>query len=256
MKQGAAQDRDSSPWELFEQGKIPWNAFSHKEQEAIVRHYAPKIRFLALRLKTKVPPSVQLNELFSAGSLGLLEALVKYRPSKENRFETFAENRIKGAMLDELRNRDWYPRPLRQRVRLLEETIHAFEMAQGRKPNEQELLKSTQLSVAEIREGLEALENQTWLTLDDLEGCMADGHISSDSSIFEQIARKELIDKLIPLIDKLEEREKLILSLYYTEGMSMRECAAILGLSEGRVSQLHSLALKQLRHDFFHAKAL
>ena len=117
MKTGTAQAQSPCPWEALETGATPWESFTPAEQESVVRHYAPKIRFLALRLKAKLPRSVELGELISSGTLGLMEALGKFRPQLGIRFETYAESRIKGAMLDELRRLDWFPRSLRQRVR-------------------------------------------------------------------------------------------------------------------------------------------
>ena len=112
-----ARTDESAPWEALETGATAWEDFSPAEQEAVVRHYAPKIRFLALRLKVKLPRSVELNEMISSGTLGLMEALGKFRPQLGIRFETYAETRIRGAMLDELRRLDWFPRSLRQRIR-------------------------------------------------------------------------------------------------------------------------------------------
>ena len=119
MKTGTAQAQEASPWEALETGATVWEDFSPAEQEDVVRHYAPKIRFLALRLKAKLPRSVELSEMISSGTLGLMEALGKFRPQLGIRFETYAENRIRGAMLDELRRLVWFPRSLRQRVRVL-----------------------------------------------------------------------------------------------------------------------------------------
>ena len=120
-----ARTEETAPWEALETGATAWEDFSPAEQEAVVRHYAPKIRFLALRLKVKLPRSVELNEMISSGTLGLMEALGKFRPQLGIRFETYAETRIRGAMLDELRRLDWFPRSLRQR---------AQKVRLGRKP--------------------------------------------------------------------------------------------------------------------------
>ena len=121
MKNATAYAQATGPWEDLEAGTRPWEDFSPSEQEAVVRHYAPKIRFLALRLKSKLPRNVELGEMISSGTLGLMEALGKFRPQLGIRFETYAENRIRGAMLDELRRLDWLPRSLRQRIRLLDD---------------------------------------------------------------------------------------------------------------------------------------
>ena len=127
MKASTAQAHMPCPWEALETGATAWEKFSPAEQESVVRHYAPKIRFLALRLKAKLPRSVELGELISSGTLGLMEALGKFRPQLGIRFETYAESRIRGAMLDELRRLDWFPRSLRQRVRVLDEAMRKVE---------------------------------------------------------------------------------------------------------------------------------
>ena len=166
MKTGTAQAQAPCPWEALETGATPWESFSPAEQESVVRHYAPKIRFLAMRLKAKLPRSVELGELISSGTLGLMEALGKFRPQLGIRFETYAESRIKGAMLDELRRLDWFPRSLRQRVRVLDEAMRKVEHEHGRQATEDELQKIKGLDLRDVRQGLEALQNQLWISLD------------------------------------------------------------------------------------------
>ena len=239
------------PWEELELGDRAWQDFGHGEQERIVRHYAPKVRYLALRLKGRLPKSVELNELISAGTLGLMEAFGKYRASLGVRFDTYAENRIRGAMLDELRRLDWFPRSLRQRVRKLDETIQEFEHKRGYGPTEEELQDATGFSLQEVRDGLEALQNQLCLSLDALQETLGpDVAGSSDSDPARAAAQLELTEKMASLIDELTPREKLVLSLYYAEELNMRETAEVMGITEGRVSQLHSQALLRLRREF------
>ena len=149
-----AQAYTGTPWEAFENGMTFWEDFSPAEQEAVVKHYAPKIRFLALRLKAKLPRSVELNEMISSGTLGLMEALGKFRPQMGIRFETYAENRIRGAMLDELRRLDWFPRSLRQRVRVIDELIHRFEHEKGRVPTEAEIQQETGMELRDVRQAM------------------------------------------------------------------------------------------------------
>ena len=150
-----ARTEETAPWEALETGTTAWEDFSPAEQEAVVRHYAPKIRFLALRLKVKLPRSVELNEMISSGTLGLMEALGKFRPQLGIRFETYAETRIRGAMLDELRRLDWFPRSLRQRIRVLDEAMRKVEFEEGRQATEEELHEMTGLELRDVRQGLE-----------------------------------------------------------------------------------------------------
>ncbi len=249
MDSSTASAASSEPWEELEAGSTAWEDFSPGQQERIVRHYAPKIRFLALRLKARLPRSIELGELISAGTLGLMEALGKFRAQFGIRFETYAETRIRGAMLDELRRLDWFPRSLRQRVRALDDAIRKVEHEQGRQPTEEELCAITGLAPHEVRQALEALQNQLWVSLDSIQDTVsAEGEPAMEP--YAAAAMRELVERVAPLIDTLTGREKLVLSLYYTEELNMRETAEIMQITEGRVSQLHSQALLRLRRNF------
>lgn len=250
MKTCTAQAQQPYPWEALETGMTAWECFTPAEQETVVRHYAPKIRFLALRLKTKLPRSVELGELISSGTLGLMEALGKFRPQLGIRFDTYAENRIRGAMLDELRRLDWFPRALRQRVRLLDETIRQMEYENGRAPSDEELQQATGLDLRDVRQGLEAMHSQAWLSLDAIEDTVSSEGPGHENAPFSVTATEELTERLLPLIQCLTPREKLVLSLYYNEELNMRETAEVMQITEGRVSQLHSQALSRLRKEF------
>lgn len=242
---------NDAPWEALEAGTTNWNDFVPADQERIVRHYAPKIRFLALRLKAKLARVVELGELISAGTLGLMEALGKFQPKLGIRFETYAENRIRGAMLDELRKLDWFPRSLRQRVRRLDGLTRRFEQEHGRSPTEKELQVLSGLDEKDLRQGLEALQNQFCLPLDAVQESLAqEPGIVSEGEPFRSAAAQEMTERVASLINTLTPREKLVLSLYYSDELNMRETAAVMGITEGRVSQLHSQALCRLRREF------
>lgn len=251
MKNSTAADTLLPPWEALETGSLSWEQFPPLEQERIVRHYAPKIRYLALRLKAKIPKSVELGELISAGTLGLMEALGKFQPQLGIKFETYAENRIRGAMLDELRRLDWFPRSLRQRVRVLDEAMRKVEHEQGRQATEEELQALTGYELRDIRQGLEALQNQLWISLDSIQDSVSNDMPGTGGEPYAETAMAEMVGKLASLIDSLTEREKLVLSLYYAEELNMRETAEALNITEGRVSQLHSQGLARLRRNFF-----
>ena len=250
MKTVTATAQAACPWEDLETGTTSWEEFSPAEQEAVVRHYAPKIRFLAIRLKAKLPKSVEIAELISSGTLGLMEALGKFRPQLGIRFETYAESRIKGAMLDDLRRLDWFPRSLRQRVRVLDDAIRKVEHEHGRQATEEELREITGLELREVRQGLEALQNQLWVSLDVIQDTVAGDMPEGGGEPYRDTAMRELVERLAPLIDGLTPREKLVLSLYYADELNMRETAEVMGITEGRVSQLHSQALNRLRNAF------
>lgn len=236
-------------WEKLESGALRWSDFPLADKENITRHYAPKIRFLALRLKTKLPRNVELSQLISAGTLGLLEALGKFQPQLGIRFETYAENRIRGAMLDELRRLDWFPRSLRQRVRRLDEAMWQIEHEMGRPPTMEELQERTGLPAHEVHQGLEALQSQLCVSLDTIQDSLA-GEDEAGGEPFKDTAHTEMVERVASLVDALTPREKLVLSLYYTDELNMRETAEVMGITEGRVSQLHSQAVARLRREF------
>jgi RNA polymerase sigma factor for flagellar operon FliA len=239
------------PWLILEDKGIPFGDLDPATQQEIVRAYGVKIKGHALRLKAKLPSHIELDELISAGSLGLMEALYKYDPDSQNRFETYADTRIKGAMLDELRKMDWLSRGLRQKIKKLESVIQDFEQKNGAVPSHKELASLTGFSTDVVDQCMEALENQFCLNIDALEE-KTHFDILSDpfAQPFDQTAANEIIDKLALLIEQLPKREVLVLSLYYAEELNMREAADVLGVTEGRISQLHSQAIKKLRQKF------
>ena len=147
---GKNSSSKNSPWLRLEKGHTAWDDFDLRDRREIVRHYSPKIKILALRLKAKLPQSVELGELISAGGLGLMEALGRFNPELGIKFETYAENRIKGAMLDDLRRMDWFSRGQRRRIRTLEETIRRLEHETGETPNMEQLAEATGMSNREV----------------------------------------------------------------------------------------------------------
>jgi RNA polymerase sigma factor for flagellar operon FliA len=239
-----------TPWEEFENGEKPFAGFSRTDQDRLVRHYAPKIRFLALRLKNRLPKSIELNDMISAGTLGLMEAMGKFQPNLGIRFDTYAENRIRGAMLDELRRMDWFSRGLRQRVRRLDDACWQIEHEKGRPPTEEELREYTGLPADDVRRGLEALQNQLCLSLEAIQDLVPGGDDAFSDEPYLNAEQMELIEHVARLIEHLTEREKLVLSLYYADELNMREAAEVMGITEGRVSQLHAQALGRLRRSF------
>ena len=240
----------TNPWRELETGVKRWDEFSPRDRENIVRFYAPKIRILALRLKSKLPQSVELNELISAGSLGLLDALGKFNPDLRIKFDTYSENRIKGAMLDELRRMDWFSRGLRQKVKVLEDAIRQIEHETGTPATPEQLQDQTGMSEKEVQQGLEALNNQVCLSLDSFHENIVGRKTMTDDEPFQSTAFQEIVDKVANLIEELTPREKLVISLYYGEELNMKETAEVMDITEGRVSQLHSQALKKLRKTF------
>lgn len=248
---GKSSSSKSSPWLDLESGAVSWDDFPPRQQEDIVRHFSPKIRILALRLKAKLPQNVELNELMSAGSLGLLDALKKFRPDLKIKFDTYSESRIKGSMLDELRRMDWFSRGLRQKVKSIEEAQRAIEHETGRSATAEQIEQHTGMSQKEVQIGLEALQNQMCVSLDAFqENITGSRDASGENEPYQTTAFQEMVVKVAELIEDLTEREKLVISLYYGEELNMKETAEVMDITEGRVSQLHSQALKKLREQY------
>lgn len=248
---GIESNHDTEPWLALESGDKAWADFNPIEQGILVKKYAPKIRYLALRLRAKLPKNTELNELISAGTLGLLEALGKYRAQLGVKFETYAESRIRGAMLDELRRLDWFPRTLRLRVRQIDAAVRNIEYEKGSKATEEEIQLATGLEIKDVRQGLEALQSQLCLSLDLVQDSVSyDSMGSHEGEPYRHTEFKEMLEKIIPLVGALTPREKLVLSLYYTDELNMREVAQVMEITEGRVSQLHAQALGRLRREF------
>ena len=234
----------------LEHAGCTWDDFSDDERDVLVRHYAPKIKFLALRLKARLPKHVELGELISAGTMGLVEALGKFRNELGIKFDTYAENRIRGAMLDELRRMDWFPRNLRHRVRQIEGALRQMESENGRFADEEDIVRLTGLDIKEVREGMEAMQGQACVSLEAIEEILSTEKHGIEGEPYRTAAYQDLINKVAGIIDSLTPREQLVLSLYYSEELNMRETAEVMGITEGRVSQLHSRALTRLRNKF------
>ncbi len=228
-----------------------FSSLDSARKDRIARAFAPRIKVIALHLKAKLPAHIELTDLISAGALGLMEALGKFQPGLGIRFETFAENRIRGAMLDELRRMDWFSRGLRQKIKKLEHVIREYEQENGRAPSRRELEDITGQDRSELESTLEALNTQVVLSLDSVqENLAASGRGEGMQEPYATVAFQDLIDKLAHLINKLGEREQLVLSLYYSEELNMKEVALALDVTEGRVSQIHSQALAKLKKMF------
>ncbi len=238
-------------WAILEQAGVSFAALDSAHKDGIARAFSPRIKIIALHLKAKLPGHIELSDLISAGTLGLMEALGKFQPELNIRFETFADSRIRGAMLDELRRMDWFSRGLRQRIKKLEQIIRGFEQENGHAPSRDDLLELTGQDRHELETTLEAVNSQIILSLDAIQDQWNQpGDGGNGREPFAAVAFHDIIDKLGHLIDRLGEREKLVLSLYYTEELNMKEVALALDITEGRVSQLHSQALGKLKKMF------
>jgi RNA polymerase sigma factor for flagellar operon FliA len=233
-----------------------------RARERLVVAYSPLVKFIAGRMASGLPSHVDDGDLVSYGLLGLIGAIERFDLEREIKFETFAVARIKGAIIDELRSLDWVPRSVRARARDVERAHAALESEFGRAPTEEEMAEKLGLSVDEFRDALLQIANSSVLALDDL-WTFADpdgsgGQISVLDTIQDPNAidpeseahTAELKDRLADAIESLPERERLVIALYYYENLTLREIGEVLGVTESRVSQLHTKSVLALRSRF------
>ncbi len=216
----------------------------------LVHRHASLVKRIAYHLLARLPDSVQVDDLIQAGMLGLLEAARRYDPGQGASFTTFAERRIRGAMLDEIRKGDWVPRSLHRKAREVSGAIREVELETGREARPREVAERLGIGVGEYQDILGDLRGQKLLSIDMIGAEDEDGAeqlVSPDAQPAEVVQRQEALGRLVDAIDGLPERERLVLSLYYDENLNLKEIGAVLGVSESRVSQIHGQALLRLR---------
>jgi RNA polymerase sigma factor for flagellar operon FliA len=248
--------------ELRELWRSYKNDGDERARERLVVAYSPLVKFIAGRMASGLPSHVDEGDLVSYGLLGLIGAIERFDLEREIKFETFAVARIKGAIIDELRSLDWVPRSVRARARDVERAHAALEAEYGRAPTDEEMAEKMELTVEEFRDALLQIANSSVLALDDL-WTFADpdgsgGQISVLDTIQDPNAldpeseahTAELKDRLADAIESLPERERLVIALYYYENLTLREIGEVLGVTESRVSQLHTKSVLALRSRF------
>lgn len=229
------------------------------EKSHLLEQHQPLVRRIALQMIAKLPASVELDDLIQAGMIGLLDASSRYQDNKGAQFETFVSQRIRGAMLDELRSSDWGSRGLRQSARNVEKAIQVLEHRFGRPPTEGEIAKELKMDLEAYQSLLQEIQGCQLLYVEDFakgesENPFIDLHAqdarrsqrSSDDPL-EQLLESGFRHQLVEAIKQLPERDQLLLNLYYEEELNLREIGAILEVSQSRVCQLHSQAISRLR---------
>ena len=216
----------------------------------LIARGVPQVKRIAYHLLVRLPASVQVDDLIQAGMLGLLEAARRYDPTQGANFSTFAEPRIRGAMLDEIRRGDWTPRSVHRKAREVSAAIREVETNTGREAQEREIAEHMGISLAEYHDVLADMRGQKLISLDEInagDDSEAQQIPAPDDDPTEAINQEHMSKLLAAAIDLLPERERLVLSLYYNEELHLKEIGAVLGVSESRVSQLHSQALARIR---------
>lgn len=225
--------------------------FTEEERNAIVAEYLPKIKSWTIRLKGTLPDSVDIDDLYSAASLGLIESMDRFDKSRNVAFNTFAERRIKGAILDSLRNLDFLPRNMRTRLKALESAMSELSRKLGRQPTVREIVESTGFSEDDVYKLQGLRESDKMLSLDETVGDdetnLVDLIRASDLTPEDELMKTKLTERLGAEIDKLSEKERQVVSLYYYEELTMKETAEVLGVTESRVSQIHTAAMQKLK---------
>ncbi|MCL1936539.1 MAG: FliA/WhiG family RNA polymerase sigma factor [Defluviitaleaceae bacterium] len=217
-------------------------------KDKLILEYAPLVKYLAGRLSVHIGHRVEYDDLISYGIFGLIDAIDKFNLDKGVKFETYASLRIRGSIIDNIRKLDWVPRDLRQKNKQLEAAYLALEAEIGREPTEEEMAKKLGMSLVEVRDLMKKANVVNVVSLDDyLEQNHEDVFFASDDSPEKMYHKKEISDILVETIDKLSEKEKKVISLYYFEDLTLKEISKIMGVSESRISQIHSKAVIKLR---------
>lgn len=225
-------------------------------RDELILNYSPLVKYVAGRLASSLPQTVETADLISYGIFGLIDAIEKYDPGRQIKFETYAIARIKGAIIDELRAMDWVPRSVRSRARQIENAYVQLENELKRVPSDDEVADRIGISRKDYHDVLTKLSytsvvsfEELWVGGDREDGQSAIGTIKDETaedpvSMFENVETKEI---LADAIERLPEREKTVIALYYYEGLTLKEIGQILGVTESRVSQLHTKAVLRLR---------
>jgi RNA polymerase sigma factor for flagellar operon FliA len=228
-----------------------------KARERLVLAYSPLVKFVAGRMSSGLPAHIEEADLISYGLLGLIGAIERFDPGREIKFETFAVARIKGSIIDELRSLDWVPRSVRAKAREIEAAHAKVERMLGRTPTDEEVSEELGVSMDDFQESLLQISNSSVMALDEL-WAVSDSSgdqvslldTMKDPSAVDparELGVSELKDRLANAISRLPEREKLVVALYYYENLTLREIGEVLGVTESRVSQLHTKAVLRLK---------
>lgn len=233
---------------------------SERVREALILNYSPLVKYVASRLAVGLPQNVEQADLVSYGMFGLIDAIDKFEPERGYKFETYAISRIKGAILDELRSIDWVPRSVRSKVRQIEKAYAKLEAREHRPPSDAELAEELRWNVDQLQSALTQISQVGLAALDEILAVGGDrgesvtlGDTIADTSTHGPMGAFEITETrqlLAQSINDLPEREKIVLTLYYYESLTLSEIGRVLGVTESRVCQIHTKAVLHLRSRF------
>jgi len=233
-----------------------YTAKGQLDREHMIRQYVPLVRRLAHHMIAKLPPNIELDDLIQVGMIGLSEALTRYEVTQGVQFETFATQRIRGAMIDELREGDWMSRGSRKSQKDIERAVQKVEQRKGRSAKESEIAEELGMTLADYQDLLGKVRGTQLVYLEDMTGGgggddeegFLDRHAADASGDpMEMLRDRRLRESLVAAIKLLPEREQHVMSMYYEKDLNLKEIAAVLGITESRVCQLHSQSVARLR---------
>jgi RNA polymerase sigma factor for flagellar operon FliA len=230
-----------------------YTAQGRLDNSATLKQYSPLVRRLAHQMIAKLPANVELDDMIQAGMIGLNDALGRFDAAQGVMFETFATQRIRGAMLDELRTSDWMSRGNRKQQRQIEAAVRKLEQQFGRAPAESEIAETLGLSLSDYQEMLGKVRGTQLLYLEDMGGGDGDDdyldrHTADEAANpLAMLQDRRMREALVEAIKLLPEREQYVMSMYYEHDMNLKEIAAVIGVTESRVCQLHSQSIARLR---------
>ncbi len=229
---------------------------TNTNREKLIVEYSGLIKFIASKIAARLPSNIELDDLISSGVIGLMDAIDKYDSSRDNKFKTYAEFRIRGAILDELRSQDWVPRSVREKAKVLERAYAKIEQVKGRQATDDEVCMELGMSTEQYHEMLNEVRSVSLLSYDDLTNLSnADkrslhGNGEAGSKVptpYSEVSVAHLKKLVAEAIEDLPEKQRLVLSLYYYEDLNLKEIGRVLDVTESRVSQLHSQAILKLK---------
>ncbi len=246
------EDELAALWERFKSDG------DQRAREGLILHFSPLVKFVAGRLGSGLPRNVDPGDLVSYGTFGLIDAIDKFEPERGYKFETYAVNRIKGAILDELRALDWVPRSVRARAREIQRSMSELEHSLQRSATDQELADHMGIPIETLRDQLGELSTLGFVALDELlnpdeRDSAAVGDVVPDATAFDPsgaFEKEETRYLLADSINRLPERDRLVVTLYYFEGLTLSEIGTVLNVTESRVCQIHTKAVLSLRNRF------